>query len=74
MVGPRFLRLVSQALSLNSSPLPMPEPSQNKHTRGKMAFSSGSPWNSVLEDWVLSGSVNEAPEGAQQKAVRVLNE
>lgn len=72
MVGPRSLRLVSQHLPLqhlplHSSPLPLPEPSQNKHTRGKMAFSSGSPWNSVQEDWVLSGLVTEAPEGAQQK-------
>lgn len=66
MVGPRSLRLVSQHLPLHSSPLPLPEPSQNKHTRGKMAFSSSSPWNSVLEDWVLSDSVTEAPEGAQQ--------
>lgn len=74
MVGLRSLRLVSQALSLHSSPLPLPEPSQNEHTRRKMAFSSGSPWNSVLEGWVLSGLVTEAPEGAQQKAVSVLNE
>lgn len=66
MVGLQPLRLASLALSHNSSPLALPEPkeavlesscsvSQNKHTRDRMAFSPGSPWNAVLKDWVLSG-------------------